>query len=169
MSNSSIFDDIGSAKASNDSNYVRAGTYEAELGKVELTKNHAKVEFLAIEMTVTKVIDDDDGKGHKEGEDITHLMKVQNTSFLGNFKQFAASALSCDADQVGKKEADRITGDVVPGRRRFGDTAPVGMVVWGNGACRVGAARPDASTTRTPCRSYDYRTGPSRSITQDDS
>jgi hypothetical protein len=111
---SGIFDGIENAKASFASNYVRAGSYEADLGKVELTKNHAKVEFLAIEMTVTKVMDNDEGRGHKVGDEITHLMKVQNTSFLGNFKQFAASALNCDADQVGKAEADRITSDEQP-------------------------------------------------------
>ncbi len=109
----SIFDGIESAKVSGAGNWVRPGKYTAEIVATRLTKKFTGEQFLAIEMKIASVIQADD-EGHKAGEDITHLLKVANPSFLGNFKQFASIALGCDADEVGKAEADRIASDEQP-------------------------------------------------------
>lgn len=110
----SIFDGIENARASMEGNYVRPGEYNAVINAVKLTENFAKEKFLAVELKITKVIDNDEGRGHKLGEETTHLMKVANVSFLGNFKQFAASTLGVLPEEVGKAEADRITSDEQP-------------------------------------------------------
>jgi hypothetical protein len=110
----SIFDKIGDAKVGQDGNWVRPGNYTARIDGVKLVKKFNGEQFVAIEMHVLSAIDNDDGNGHKAGEDITHLLKVQNPSFLGNFKQFASTALECDPDDLGKAEADRVTSDEQP-------------------------------------------------------
>ena len=110
----SIFDKIGDAKVGQDGNWVRPGKYTATIHAVKLVKKFNGEEFVAIEMVIASVLDNDDGKGHKVEEEITHLMKVQNPNFLGSFKQFASVALGCDADDLGKPEADKITSDEQP-------------------------------------------------------
>ena len=110
----SIFDKIGDASVSQGGNWIRPGKYTARVDGVKLVKKHTGEEFVAIEMKILTVIDDDDGNGHKVDEDITHLLKVQNPSFLGNFKQFASTALGCEADDLDKAAADKITSDEQP-------------------------------------------------------
>jgi hypothetical protein len=110
----SIFDKIGEAKVSQEGNWVRPGKYTATIAGVKMVKKFNGDQFVAIEMKIVSVLDDADGSGHKAGEDVTHLLKVANPSFLGNFKQFASIALGCDADDVGPAESDRITSDEQP-------------------------------------------------------
>lgn len=110
----SIFDKIGDAKIGQEGNWVRPGKYTARIHAVKLVKKFNGDNFVAVEMTVLTVVDDDGGAGHKVDEEITHLMKVSNPSFLGNFKQFASEALGCSPDDLGKAEADRITSDEQP-------------------------------------------------------
>lgn len=110
----SIFDKIGEAKVSQEGNWVRPGKYTATIVAVKMVKKFNGDQFVAIEMKIVSVLDDADGAGHKAGEDVTHLLKASNPSFLGNFKQFASTALGCDADDLGKPEADKITSDVQP-------------------------------------------------------
>jgi len=110
----SIFDGIEDAKVSNEGNWVRPGKYTASVVAVKLVKKFNGDQFLAIELKIATVADDADGVGHKVDEDVTHLMKVSNPSFLGNFKQFASTALGCEADDLGKAEADRVTSDEQP-------------------------------------------------------
>ena len=110
----SIFDKIGSAKMGQAGNWVRPGRYTARVDAVKLVKKFNGEEFVAIEMTILTVLDDENGTGHKAEEEITHLMKVQNPSFLGSFKQFASTALGCDPDDLDKPAADKITSDEQP-------------------------------------------------------
>lgn len=111
---SSIFDGIEKARSSEyDGNYVRPGVYAAEIVGVKETQNHAKVKFVAIEMKITSVIRAEDG-GHKEGEDITHLLKVAVPNFLGNFKQFVSVALEVEPDDVSEQDALRVLSDEQP-------------------------------------------------------
>ena len=110
----SIFDKIGDAKMGQAGNWVRPGRYTAKIVAVKLVKKFNGDEFVAIEMQVLTVIDDEKGTGHKVEEEITHLMKVRNPSFLGSFKQFASVALGCEADDLDKAAADKITSDEQP-------------------------------------------------------
>jgi hypothetical protein len=110
----SIFDKIEDAKVGQEGNWIRPGRYTARVDGVKMVVKHTGEEFVAIEMTILSVIDDENGTGHKAEEEITHLMKVQNPSFLGSFKQFASVALGCEPDDLGKAEADKITSDEQP-------------------------------------------------------
>lgn len=109
-----IFDKIGDAKMSGEGNYVRDGDYEAELVSVKLVESARSGQLLAIESRITKVLDDNNGAGHKVGEDVVQFMKVTSPSFLGNVKQFISSSLGCSPDDVGKNEADKVTSDEQP-------------------------------------------------------
>jgi hypothetical protein len=110
-----IFENIGNAKVSQgDGNYVRPGHYYARLNAVKLTQKFTGEQFLAVEMTVVSVLDDDEGRGHKVGEDTTHLMKAASPSFLGNVKAFIAATLGCSPDEVDQNSADRVTSDEQP-------------------------------------------------------
>ena len=110
----SIFDKIGSAKMGQAGNWVRPGRYTASVDAVKLVKKFNGDEFVAIELTILTVIDDENGTGHKVEEEVTHLMKVRNPSFLGSFKQFASVALGCEADDLDQAAADKITSDEQP-------------------------------------------------------
>jgi len=110
----SIFDGIESAKVSNEGNWVRPGRYTATVVAVKMVKKFNGEQFVAIELKIASVLDDEGGIGHKVNEDVTHLLKVSNPSFLGNFKQFASTALGCESSDLGKKDADRITSDEQP-------------------------------------------------------
>lgn len=109
-----IFDGIGNAKPSGDGNWFRPGHYYSEIQAVKLATKFNGEKFLAIEQKIVKVLDNDEGRGHKVGEECTHLLKVANPSFLGNVKAFIAAALGCSPDEVGKAEADRVTSDEQP-------------------------------------------------------
>lgn len=109
-----VFDGIENASAGYDSNYIRNGRYWARIGTVKVTQNFRREQFLAIELTVVHVLDDDEGRGHKAGEDIVHLIKAQSDMFLGNVKQFVSSALGCGPDAVDKNAAEKIVSDEQP-------------------------------------------------------
>lgn len=109
-----IFDGIDDARVSGDGNWVRPGHYFARINGVKLTKKFTGEHFLAVEMQIVQALDDDEGTGHRVGEDVTHLMKASSPSFLGNVKQFVSATLGCSPDEVGKAEADRVTSDEQP-------------------------------------------------------
>ncbi len=113
MSNSP-FDNIENAKATEGGNWVRDGRYQVELGVIKMVTNRSKVEMLAIESTVTVVVDNNGGSGHRVGEEIVHFLKVANDSFLGNSKQFISASLGCHADAVGVEQANTVISDEQP-------------------------------------------------------
>ena len=100
-----IFSGIQSAKASMDSNYERAGVYLFRIDRVRVDVSRKQETFMAIEKTVIHVIDDDDGKGHKKGENVTHMLMTKFDMFLPNVKAFIACALSMEAEQITEVEA----------------------------------------------------------------
>ncbi|MEM7203057.1 MAG: hypothetical protein AAF628_22545 [Planctomycetota bacterium] len=110
----SIFDGIEKAATTRSGNWVRPGTYHAQINGVRLTQKFTGERFVAVEMKVVGVVDDDNGQGHRIGEEVVHLMKVSSPNFLGNFKQFACSTLGCTEAELGQVEADRITSDEQP-------------------------------------------------------
>lgn len=110
----SPFDNIERAKSTEGGNWVRDGRYRALLGSVKMVTNRKKVELMAIESTITKVIDDNNGKGHRKGEEIVHFLKVANDAFLGNAKQFISASLRCRPEDVGAEQADTVINDKQP-------------------------------------------------------
>lgn len=111
---SSPFDNIENAKATEGGNWVRPGRYQAEIGAVKMVTARSKAELLAIESTITKVIDGPGDQPHRVGEEIVHFLKVSLDSFLGNSKQFFSATLGCLANDVGVEQANTIISKEQP-------------------------------------------------------
>lgn len=110
---SSIFSGIKDAKVSPEGNYFKHPSHVwVEVHGVKIVKKFTGEQFVAIEVKVVRVLDED--TPHKVGEDVTHLLKVSSPSFLGNFKGFVCAALGCEPDEVDQAAADRVTSDEQP-------------------------------------------------------
>lgn len=105
-----VFDKIEDAKSSQDSNPVRPGEIWAKITECKLIEKYNKDKLMLINMTVVRVIEGE----HKVGEDITHFLKTNADSFLGNVKQFVASTLGCKPEDVGQPEAERVVSEHNP-------------------------------------------------------
>lgn len=105
-----VFDKIEDAKSSQDSNPVRPGEIWAKITECKLVEKYNKDKLMLINMTVVRVLEGD----HRVGEDITHFLKTNSDSFLGNVKQFVASTLGCNPEDVGQPEAERVVSEQNP-------------------------------------------------------
>jgi len=109
-----IFSGLGNAKSRIAANYVRPGRYWAKINRCKAGQNRNGDSFVAIEMTTLLVIDNDEGRGHRETEEITHLLMVRHDSFLGNIKAFVANTLGLPEEEVTEENAMLIVGDDQP-------------------------------------------------------
>lgn len=105
-----MFTGIKDAKAQMDANYMRPGIYWSRINRVKVDVSRKQEAFVAIEMTAIHIIDDDDGKGHKLGEDVTHMLMPKHDMFLPNMKGFIAGALSMAIDDITEVEAMSVCG-----------------------------------------------------------
>lgn len=111
---SNPFKGISGVKATQGSNYLRAGHYYMLLRGVKLGQNRKGRDFVAIEMTCLHVFDDDNGRGHKINEDTTHMLMCDSDPFLPNFKAFVSAALDCDESEINEESCIEITGNDQP-------------------------------------------------------
>lgn len=107
----SIFKGLKQASASMDANYERPGHYFMLIDKCKTGTSRKKDEFCAIEKTVLKVLDDDNGAGHKPGESVTHMIMMKHDSALGNIKAFIAGVMDIDPEEIDVAEAEAIFAD----------------------------------------------------------
>ena len=105
-----VFDKIGDAKSSQDSNFIRPGDFDAKITECKVREKFNGDKMMLVNMTVTAVREGD----HRVGEEITHFLKQSQAPFLANVKQFISSTLQCDPDDVGAAEAERVTGEENP-------------------------------------------------------
>ncbi len=111
---STMFTGIAAAKAKMDANYEAPGHYLERIDRVKIDVTRGQDAFVAIEKTIVHVYDNDDGKGHKVGENVTHMMMQKHDSFLPNMKAFIAAACSMDAAQITPENAMQVCGPVQP-------------------------------------------------------
>lgn len=102
------------AKARIDGNYERAGHYYNRIDRIKLTETRSNGVGLFVEKTVIAVLDDDEGKGHKVGESITHCMLKKHDSFLGNVKAFVAGVFGLASEQVTEDHVYQVVDDDQP-------------------------------------------------------
>ena len=121
-----MFSGIQAARAKMDANYERAGHYLERIDRVRVDISRKQETYIAIEKTIIFIIDGDDGKGHKPGEQITHMLMQKHDMFLPNVKAFIAAAVTMDAEQITPQEAmdvcgasQPLTGTVVECRNRM--------------------------------------------------
>lgn len=97
---SSLFAGIEEAQERRDANYERPGHYIERIDNIKADRSRKGEEFLAIEKTVLHVLDDDNGEGHRVGQQVTHMLMKKHDSFLGNVKSFVANTLGSSPDEV---------------------------------------------------------------------
>lgn len=109
-----LFQKIKDARASFQSNYVRPGHYIARIERVKQAKTRKDEDFIAIEMKCIVVIDNDSGRGHKVGEDMSHLLMAKNDSSIGNFKRFVMNVMEASEEEVTEEACEHIVSDNQP-------------------------------------------------------
>ncbi|MCP4897865.1 MAG: hypothetical protein GY906_12910 [bacterium] len=116
MSNAApnLFSGIKDAKARLDANYERPGHYVLRIDALKIGRTRKGDDFMAVEKTVLHVLDDDEGKGHKVTENVTHMMMAKHDSFLGNVKAMFAKLLDCATDDVDSDACMAVCGDDQP-------------------------------------------------------
>ena len=103
----SIFSGMKDAKMRVDANYVAPGHYYFHINKCKTAENRKGDAFAAVEMTAVHVLDDDNGAGHKAGEDVTWLIMVKNDFFASDILTFICNILGEDPNEL--SEDDRIS------------------------------------------------------------
>jgi len=106
-----IFSNIEKARASFDANYVRPGRYAVRIDRIKKGETRKKETFVAIEMTVFKTIEEENGRGHRPGENVTHLLMEKHDSFLPNIKSMIVNIAKCDPDEITEKHCESVVGD----------------------------------------------------------
>lgn len=104
----SIFAGLKDAKARISANYVRQGHYLMRYDKIKTDKRRKGDEFMVFEMTVMKVLNNDEGKGHRVGEAVSHMLMATNDCFLGNVKTIIANVLGMKPEDVSGEDAELI-------------------------------------------------------------
>lgn len=112
-----IFKGLKDAKAAQGGNYERIGHYLERIDKVKTDTSRKGAEFLAIEKTVVRVIDNAQGKGHTLGESVTHMFTMKKEyaeTTLGNIKAMIAAILALPPDQVTDEVGEMISSERQP-------------------------------------------------------
>lgn len=109
-----MFDGIENAKGRMSSNYIRPGRYWANIKACKASANRKGEQFVAVEMQVIKVIDDDNGNGHRVLEDVTHMLMAKHDSFMGNIKKMISDILDVPQEEITSDEAMQIVSPEQP-------------------------------------------------------
>lgn len=106
---SGFFSGMENAKASEGGNYEREGHYIERINRIKIGRSRKDKDFVAFEKTVIHVFDDGGGRGHKEGEDVTHMVtKTGNDMFFPNMKSIFSALAGCPAEHVTPQIAESI-------------------------------------------------------------
>jgi hypothetical protein len=106
---SGFFSGMEHAKASEGGNYEREGHYIERINRIKIGRSRKDKDFVAFEKTVIHVFDDGGGRGHKEGEDVTHMVtKTGNDMFFPNMKSIFSALAGCPAEHVTPQIAESI-------------------------------------------------------------
>lgn len=97
----SFFDGIENVRASYDASYIKHGLYWCKINRVKEDKNRAGIPFVAVEMTVVRVVQTEAGKAaHRVGEEVSNLFMSNQDGYLARFKRFIANVMGIDVSAV---------------------------------------------------------------------
>lgn len=126
----SIFSGMKDAKLRVDANYVRAGHYFFLINKCKTDQNRKRVDFAAVEMTAVAVLDDDNGSGHRIGEDVSWLVMSDNDFFLSDILTFICNVMGVDPNDLDEKDRMEAAESVFESKEDKDHAQPLaGMVV----------------------------------------
>lgn len=109
-----MFSGIEKVKARIDANYIRPGHYLARIDVVKADKTRKQDGFVAIEMTILHVIDNDNDKGHSVGENVSHLLMQKHDAFLGNMKSFVANVFGMMPEEITEQHCTLVCSTPCP-------------------------------------------------------
>ncbi len=109
-----LFSGIAEAKASFDANYMRTGVYWAKINKLKKDKGFKKREYMAVELVVVKIIENDGGKSHKEGEEVSVVFMEGTTGNEGRMKAFVVNVVGCKPEEVTEERCMTLCSDKQP-------------------------------------------------------
>lgn len=139
-----IFDGLKEVKAVAGGNYIKPGTYFARIDKAEQI-NTRKGEACVLNMTILYVLDDDNGNGHKSGQEVSDLHLANKEGFLSRIKKIVGRLMSVPDDEID----DTIGPDEAT--FAFGSTNPLG------GSCFLVEARTIKTKSGHDCTNTDYK------------
>lgn len=94
-----IFTGIENARASVATNYFREGRYFSYIRGAKQFVTRKGERMLLVEHSILAVISGVN-ESHRPGEEVGHLLKVSQDSFLGNVKAMIAGITGCHVDEV---------------------------------------------------------------------
>jgi hypothetical protein len=109
-----MFDKVQSVSRQHDKNYLRPGRYLLRVEEVATGIDRKKVENWRWGAQVVAVLDSDEGKGHKVGENVKRLRKDTQDGSLPEFKAFVCTMFECEDEAVTPEDCAEITGPAQP-------------------------------------------------------
>jgi len=107
-----IFDGIKKAPRGFQANYEKPGRYWVRINACKEGKTRKKKPFVVLEKTVIRVLDDDNGNGHRMGEDISHMLMEEWDSFLSNIKTIVGDILGIANDEIDEEVTEELCAEV---------------------------------------------------------
>jgi hypothetical protein len=110
-----FFDGIENVRASFDASYIKHGIYWCKINRVKEDTNRNKVGFVAVEMTVVRVVQTEAGKAaHRVGEEVSALFMSNQDGYLARFKRFIANVMGITVEQVTAKGCELVVAAAQP-------------------------------------------------------
>lgn len=112
MAKKSIFSGLKDADITGDGgNYERAGHYYMLINKCKTGTTRKKRDFAAVEKTVVHVLDDNDGLGHRLGEDVTWMIMADSEYFASDLCKFIGNVMDIDPHDIEESHGELIFAD----------------------------------------------------------
>lgn len=100
--------DPNSLRGGFNSQYIRAGNYLCRIDKCKFGQKRSGVQFWVAEMTVVKVINDNGGQGHKQGEAVTWYIDRTSLYVGRDLRFFAANIMGVAPEMITDENLDMI-------------------------------------------------------------
>jgi len=105
-----LFDGMEQATVRGEWNYVRPGDYICQIKRIKTKRSRQKRWYLGVEARVVHVIDDDEGRGHDVGDDVSHMINAEGDYFLSEVKTMYANICACDPSEITRDICKQIAG-----------------------------------------------------------
>lgn len=110
-----FFDGIETVRASFDASYIKHGIYWCKINRVKEDVNRNKIKFVAVEMTVVRVVQTEAGKqAHRVGEEVSALFMENQDGYLARFKRFIANVMGVELEKITSAACDIVTSAKQP-------------------------------------------------------
>ena len=110
-----LFKNFKTAKPMLDSDYIKPGHYWTVIDRVKYGQNRASVDFIAIEMTVLRVLDNAGGLSSCVHGATTRLIsKAQIDYFDREYRTFLSKVMEVPFEDITEEDATMVLGDDQP-------------------------------------------------------